>query len=173
MSKWPKESLLPELFQDNLPAMLEFIKRSSSDAFSGIVYGIHGVNRKTVKQNLPIAAHVVVHPSFMNTSTDAATGAFYRPLASGSYTVEVSAVGFKPKTMQVEMPVDGGLFLRVYLNKLPTKQLIIDPNDQLQSAIIVVVGVGLTVGGLWWIHLLLLSRSSGRSLMSSLRILRR
>lgn len=173
MSKWPKESLLPELFQDNLPAMLEFIKRSSSDAFSGIVYGIHGGNRKTVKQNLPIAAHVVVHPSFMNTSTDAATGAFYRPLASGSYTVEVSAVGFKPKTMQVEMPVDGGLFLRVYLNKLPTKQLIIDPNDQLQSAIIVVVGVGLTVGGLWWIHLLLLSRSSGRSLMSSLRILRR
>lgn len=173
MSKWPEESLLPELFQDNLPAMLEFIKRSSVDAFSGIVYGIHGGGRKTGKQNLPIAASVVVHSSFMNTTTDAATGAFYRPLVSGSYTVEISAVGFKPKTMQVEMPDEGGLFLRVYLNKLPEKQLAMDPNDQLQSGVIIVVGVGMTVSGLWWIHLLLLSRSSGRSLMSSLRILRR
>lgn len=173
MNKWPEESLLPELFADNLPAMLEFILRSTVDGFSGIVYGIHTDNRKTGKKNLPIAASVTVQPSFMNTTTDPLTGAFYRPLAPGSYTIDVSAVGFKPKTMQVEIPDEGGLFLRVYLNKLPGRQLEIDPRDQFQSGVIIVMGVGMTVGGLWWIHLLLVSRSNGRSLMSSLKILRR
>jgi hypothetical protein len=28
-SKWPPESMLPQLFKDNLPAMLDFIKVSA------------------------------------------------------------------------------------------------------------------------------------------------
>lgn len=173
MNKWPDAALLPELFEDNLPAMLEFVQRSAVEGFSGIVFGIHTNNRKAGKQNLPIPASVTVQPSLMNTTTDAATGTFYRPLAPGTYTVEVSANGFKPKTMQVEMPEEGGLFLRVYLNMLPGTTLIVDQQEQFESGVIIVVGVGLTVGGLYWIHMLLLNRSNGRSLMSSLKILRR
>ena len=186
--KWPDESKLPGLFEDNLPAMLEFILRSSVRSFSGIVYGIHtngssnnrkaGAGAGAGKQNLPIPASVTVHPSFMNTTTDPTAGTFYRPLAPGTYTVEVAAEGFKPKTMQVEMAEDG-VFVRVYLNMLSSGAttagwLVVDPREQFQSGVIIVVGVAtIAGGGLFWIHQLLLSRSSGRSLMSSLKILRR
>jgi hypothetical protein len=168
-SKWPEEPSLPELFEDNRESMIDFILRSSLDGFTGIVYGIYINNRKAGKQNLPIPATVRVQPSFVNTTTDPMTGVFYRPLAPGMYDVEVEAVGFKPKRMQIEIPENGGLFQRIYLNSQPSAVLDADKRMQWKSDVIIIVGAGMASGTLYWIHLLLVGRQTGRSLMKILR----
>ena len=174
--KWPDESLLPDLFEDNREAMLDFITRTSYGGFTGIVYGIHNNGRKGGKENIPISASIKVGESFLNTTTDPKTGKFYRPLAPGKYSAEVTANGFKPKVIEIEIPKGGdGVFERIYLNKkqqesskMPEK-LHFDSFTELQSGIILIAGSGITVGMLWGIHLSLISRQSSGSLMKILR----
>lgn len=174
--KWPDVSLLADLFEDNREAMLDFIMRTSFGGFTGIVYGIHNTDRKTGKENIPIHASIRVDDSFMNTTSDSTSGRFHRPLAPGNYNVEVTAHGFKPKLIQISIPEDGsGVFERIYLNKQQqnTNKIVprvsLDNYSEIQSGIILVVGSGVTLSMLWWIHLSLISRQSARSLMKILK----
>lgn len=176
-AKWPQESLLPILFEDNRKSMLDFIMRTSHGGFTGIVYGIHNTGRKTGKENIPIYASIKVGESFLNTTSDRKTGKFYRPLAPGKYSIEVTANGFKPKQIQIEIPEDShGTFERIYLNQ---KQQTSDRNSakmplenasESQSGVIILGATcGITLGMLWWIHLSLTSRQSNGSLMKILK----
>jgi carboxypeptidase D len=176
--KWPQESTLPSLFEDNRESMLDFIMRTSHGGFTGIVYGIHSTGRKTGKENIPIAASIKVEESFLNTTTDPNTGKFYRPLAPGKYLVEVTANGFKPKQIQIVIGEGSdGIFEGIYLNQKQQKsdskmsaKISLENVSEIQAGIIILSATcGLTLGMLWWIHLSLISRQSSGSLMKILK----
>jgi len=176
LHKWPDAQLLPNMFEDNRDAMIDFFLRSTYGGFTGIVYGIHTSSRKTGKENIPISATIRVDDSPLNITSNPETGTFYRPLAPGRYAVNIAATGFKSKLIQIEIPEDGsGLFERIYLNMQPSasnkSRSALSVGDDLifQSGVVIFVACGITLLMLWWIHIVLVSRYLGRPLMKILK----
>lgn len=174
-NKWPHESLLSSMFEDNRKAMIDFILRSAHGGFTGVVYGIQ--SSRKIKENIPIAATIRIGASELNTTSDRKTGRFHRPLAPGRYSAEISAVNFKPKLLQIELPEDGtGIFLPIHLNsdvgKATTGVAIhkLDPLLEYQSGMVLFACGGITLALLWFIHSVLTYRyRKDGSLMNIIR----
>jgi subtilisin-like proprotein convertase family protein len=83
--KWPSGSQLPALWDDNFESMFSYLER--------VHEGIRGVVTDATT-GLPVAATVTVQGNGYPTYTDPAAGDYHRLLTAGTYTLEVSALGY-------------------------------------------------------------------------------
>jgi len=88
-TKWPAESVLDGLWDDNRQSFMNFIKASH--------YGINGVVTGS-DTGLPLEATVTVVGNSETVGTDPAHGDYYKLLDTGSYDVTFTASGYITRT---------------------------------------------------------------------------
>jgi carboxypeptidase D len=99
-AKYPATSYLKTMWADNLNALLTLPTLAVLGGVSGRVVA--------ADTGAPLAGAVVsIDGIAKSTKTRGATGAFTKPLAPGSYTVHVTAPGFRTATTTVVVPTDG------------------------------------------------------------------
>lgn len=97
-NKYPNQSSLPTLFEDNLQAMLELPLAAAWAGASGFVKDIKGA---------PLVANISVVDISTHVTSSAAFGDFYRPLAPGQYMLVAEAYGYITGRHAVDVPEDG------------------------------------------------------------------
>lgn len=110
--KNPPPSTLPQLWNDNLQALLNYATESVFGGISGYV-----VSAETKE---PIVATISIDGIDKTISSRASFGQFNRPLAPGNYVVRVAAEGFQSAATKVTVPneLGKGVELNVRLSKL-------------------------------------------------------
>jgi carboxypeptidase D len=97
-AKYPPTSYLRTMWADNVNALLAL-------PITAVLGGVSG--RVTDGSGAPVAGAVVsVAGISKSTRSRGATGYFNKPLAPGSYSVSVSAPGFRSKTQAVVVPAN-------------------------------------------------------------------
>eukprot|EP00887_Chlorella_sp_A99_P003980 scaffold11.g3980.t1 len=109
LSKWPPEAQLPELWQDNRKALLEFAWAATYGGLWGRVKEAAGKLRPGKGQEMrPLGgANISVAGIDKMVHSRAKWGDYYRPLAPGEYKVTVSKAGYRSATALVTVPADG------------------------------------------------------------------
>ncbi|KAK9814699.1 hypothetical protein WJX72_010093 [[Myrmecia] bisecta] len=158
--KWPAEERLPQLWQDNLPALLAFPIAAALGGLRGFVHEAPPgteAGRKLLKaapQGKPLPATISVQGIDFNVSASATFGDYYRPLAPGQYTVTASMDGYAPATQVVTVPADNiGKAVKHADDLLPAPRLRepaapsspVDTTwaDLMQRAMLLVIGIPL------------------------------
>jgi len=96
--KWPPDTALPRIWEENYEAMLRQIELSLT--------GIHGVVIDSLTGE-PLAAYVWINQIKRWTATDPALGDFHRELLAGTYSLTVVAEGYCPKVVEgITLPTD-------------------------------------------------------------------
>jgi len=88
--KWPSESLLDGLWDDNRQSFMNFIKAAH--------YGVNGVITGA-DTGLPLEATVTVVGNAMSVGTDPAHGDYYKLLDTGTYDLTFAAEGYITQTV--------------------------------------------------------------------------
>lgn len=89
--KWPNESQLPGLWDDNLQSMLHYIETAQ--------FGIHGVVTDFLT-GLPVDATITIAGNAKPVHTDPEHGDYYKVLPTGTWDVTITADGYEPQTIQ-------------------------------------------------------------------------
>jgi carboxypeptidase D len=93
-TKWPAASTLPDYWDDNLESMLSYFERVH-DGVRGIV--------SDAATAAPVAAEVRLEANPFPSYTDPSLGDYHRIVLPGTYTMEVSAVGYETQTLSIEV----------------------------------------------------------------------
>jgi subtilisin-like proprotein convertase family protein len=110
-AKWPSGSTLPTLWDDNFESMFSYLER--------VHEGIRGVVTDA-ETGLPVAATVHVQGNAFPAYTDPDAGDYHRLLIGGTYTLQISALGYETATVPGVVVVNGAAAVRndVALNPL-------------------------------------------------------
>ncbi len=110
--KWPSDSELPSIWEDNYEAMLHQLELALS--------GVHGVVVDSITGE-PIFAQVWIDQVRRWVETDMPTGDFHHELLMGGYTLTVVADGYYPKRVPVFIPHDSAsVWIEVRLSPAET-----------------------------------------------------
>jgi carboxypeptidase D len=161
--KWPAEEKLPTLWEDNLPAMLAFIRTAGLGGARGRLMAESAALRKDKGEEVqPLEADVSVEGSPFKVRSGP-RGEYYRALAPGKYTLIIKAAEYPAARINVTVPTSGrGVVRDFVLRKGPKpkassfnarKVLVSQSSLPLRYDGLVLVGVGgVVVYGLWWSH---------------------
>lgn len=129
--KWPKESELTDLWEDNKPAILNFVLKAAFSGFRGRVMIESNSLRKDKGVELqPLSADIIVDDSPFAVSTND-FGMFYRPLSPGNHIVIVRSKGLPEARANITIPTDGSGVVRDFV--LRSGPQIMDHNSSLFS----------------------------------------
>jgi carboxypeptidase D len=78
-------------------------------------WGISGVVKDSLTQGPLFAMIKFINPKRWTTYTDKTNGDFFKMVAPGSYTLQVEANGYLPKTFTVNVPETGSVFIEANL----------------------------------------------------------
>ena len=103
IDKWPAPELLPTYWEDNRLALSQW---PLAAAFSGVYGSVYTIEKGGKKQRLTGATIAVVGiPKGGATfSSGFDYGDFYRPLAPGKYSIEVSKKGYRTSFLNIRVP---------------------------------------------------------------------
>ncbi|MDP4281717.1 MAG: M14 family zinc carboxypeptidase [Bacteroidota bacterium] len=105
-SKQPPASQIPVYYNHNKPAMVEMIRRAG--------YGISGIVKDSVSGK-PVKARIWINDLYPGL-TDPEEGDFHKYLLHGTYSIRVSANGYKSKTITgIQIPDTGSVFTQILL----------------------------------------------------------
>lgn len=96
--KNPPAATLPKLFEDNLPAMVNYALESALGGISGYV--------SSTKTGAPLVAAISVKGIDRTIYSGPVFGDFHRSLAPGKYLITVSADGYVPVEKTARVPDD-------------------------------------------------------------------
>lgn len=94
-AKWPPASQLPAFWDQNLESLLSYFER--------VHEGIRGVVTRAVA-GTPLAATIAVVGNPYPSYTDPQRGDFHRVMQPGSYRIEISALGYSTRVIEVVVP---------------------------------------------------------------------
>jgi carboxypeptidase D len=108
--KWPAASTLPSHWDNNLESMLLYFERAH-DGVRGIV--------TDASTGAPVAAEIRLDADPFPTYTDPDIGDYHRIVVPGTYTMDVSAIGFESTTVPIDVLAGPALRADVALAPLP------------------------------------------------------
>ncbi|KAL4436066.1 hypothetical protein ABPG77_005514 [Micractinium sp. CCAP 211/92] len=115
-SKWPDEKGLPLLWENNRDALLAF---PLAAAYGGVWGTVREQGKLRGQKGLELpplgGANITVVGNNMSVLTREGLGDYYRPLAPGRYTVQVTKEGYEPFTVNLTVPTDGSGAQRHFL----------------------------------------------------------
>ena len=112
--KWPNAKTLPNIFLDNLEAILAFIRTSVLDGLKGTVSTMDGNGDK-----VPVKDASVKIEGIDSEVLTRAGGKFTRPLSPGTYTVIIEKKGYKTLKDKITIKDQSGGLTKTYtLQKL-------------------------------------------------------
>jgi hypothetical protein len=120
-NKWPNQSLLEGLWQENRLAMRYYFLEAK--------YGLRGVVTDSVT-GLPLRANVQLFSIPYLTFSDSFYGQYYRVLRPGTYTLTFSAPGYASKTFtNVTVPAGSYTVLNVPLVEVGFPDISVNPDS--------------------------------------------
>jgi hypothetical protein len=112
---WPAWSLMDQFWSDNRDAMLWYMNR--------VLYGIRGIVTDA-QSGAPLGATVDIAQIGKSMKSDPDVGDFHRMLEPGTYTLQVSALGYQSQTIPGVAVIDGPATVRnVQLARVAWNQL--------------------------------------------------
>lgn len=113
-TKWPPESELPRLWQENRESMISYLERALT--------GVRGIVTDA-ETGAPLAARLTVAGRDVPFFTDPAVGDYHRPLTAGDHTLVVSAPGYTSREVPVTIddPAADAVRVDVALTPRPTR----------------------------------------------------
>jgi subtilisin-like proprotein convertase family protein len=115
---WPPASQLPQFWEDNRESMLAYFER--------VHEGVRGVVTDAAS-GAPVAAEVRIDSNPYPTYADPDVGDYHRLVLPGSYSIEISAVGYETRTIPVVVTEGPAVRYDVALQPLATD---LQPVDQ-------------------------------------------
>jgi hypothetical protein len=114
-TKWPNYTLMDQFWNENRDAMLWYLSRT--------LVGVSGIVRNAATL-APLDATVDVLEIHKPIRTDPDLGDYHRMLEPGTYTLQVSALGYVPQIISGVVVTDGpAMICNVDLQPLPSYQL--------------------------------------------------
>jgi len=106
--KWPSDTELPGIWSDNYDAMVRQLELALTGIRGTVMDSIHST---------PLEAEIWIEQVGRWVRTEHSTGAFYRQLLAGNYSLSVIAEGYYPKRLEgIYLPTDTStLFLDIRL----------------------------------------------------------